>query len=407
MQERDLFVALRDGSQSAALRYLFMAERSATRLDKLKEVEPLPLGTVGVVGGGTMGAGIAAACLLAGLSVVMIERDPDALHAGESRVWATLENSLKRTLISEKKHQDLLEAFSGDTRYESLASADLVIEAVFEDMAVKQTVFAQLDQHTKPTAILASNTSYLDVNQIAQHTTNPTRVIGLHFFSPAHIMKLMELVVTNDADTKTLATGFLLAKKLRKICVPAGVCDGFIGNRLMSAYRRACDEMLEDGAMPNDIDTAMVQFGFPMGVFQMQDLAGLDIAWAMRKRQAEHRDPAERYVRIADRLCELGRFGRKTGRGWYVYDGKQATIDSEVEAIILNESANNAITRRPFTAEQIMNTIVSTMQQEGRQVLDEGIAQSAEAIDVVMVNGYAFPRWRGGPMYMAGLAGRG
>jgi 3-hydroxyacyl-CoA dehydrogenase len=406
-KERELFVSLRDGSQSAALRYLFMAERSATRLPDLKDIAVNTLSSVGIIGGGTMGAGIAAACLLAGFHVTMIERDDESLQAGQQRVKATLENSLHRHLITEQDHSAMLAAFNGDTHYSSLATADLVIEAVFEDMDVKQSVFLALDKHTKPDAILASNTSYLDVNQIAQYVENPARVIGLHFFSPAHIMKLLELVVTDLADPVTLATGFALAKRLRKICVPAGVCDGFIGNRIMSAYRRACDEMLEDGALPKDIDSAMTEFGFPMGIFQMQDLAGLDIAWSMRKRQSATRDPNARYVNIADRLCELGRFGRKTGRGWYVYEGKKATFDKEVEAIIVSESANKNIQRQVFTADEIMNTILATMQDEGKKVLSEGIAKSVEAIDVVMVNGYGFPRWRGGPMFMSNEKGNG
>ena len=406
-KERELFVSLRDGSQSAALRYLFMAERSATRLPELKHIAPNTLTNIGVIGGGTMGAGIAAACLLAGFKVTMIERDVDALQAGQQRVKATLENSLQRLLISEQDHNRMVLAFNGDTNYSSLVTADLVIEAVFEDIDVKQNVFLALDKHTKPEAILASNTSYLDVNQIAQCVDNPARVIGLHFFSPAHIMKLMELVVTKHADPVTLATGFALAKRLRKICVPAGVCDGFIGNRIMSTYRRACDEMLEEGAMPKDIDNAMTEFGFPMGIFQMQDLAGLDIAWAMRQRQSANRNPNDRYVNIADRLCELGRFGRKSGRGWYVYEGTNATFDEEVKAIIVSESANKNIQRQVFQPDRIMNTILTTMQAEGKKVLSEGIAQSAEAIDVVMVNGYGFPRWRGGPMFMANEKGNG
>jgi len=399
-KERELFISLRDGPQSAALRYLFMAERSATRMQELKEVVPASLDEVGVIGGGTMGAGICAACLLAGLQVTLIERDSDTLQAGQQRVSTILQNSQQRNLITQQDHTAMLAAFTGSTNYAALHSADLIIEAVFEDMDVKRSVFLLLDKHSKPEAILASNTSYLDVNQIAQSINNPARLIGLHFFSPAHIMKLLELVVTDQADPVTLATGFALARRLRKVCVPAGVCDGFIGNRIMSAYRRSCDEMLEDGAMPNDIDEAMRQFGFPMGIYQMQDLAGLDIAWAMRKRQALTRNPTERYVNIADRLCELGRLGRKSGRGWYVYEGKKDILDEEVQSIIVSESAKKNIERRDFNAQQIIHRILTAMQTEGKAVLNEGIAQSAEAIDVVMVNGYGFPRWRGGPMFM-------
>jgi len=398
--ERSTFNELKASKQSAALRYLFKAERTATRLDHLKSVEACALNQVGIIGGGTMGMGIAAACLLAGLNVILIERDSEALQAGTDRVEAVLDNSLTRRLISEQQRNTMLANFQGSTEYADLGNADLVIEAVFEDMDVKLNVFAQLDKHTKADAILASNTSYLDVNEIAKSVKNPGRVIGLHFFSPAHIMKLLELIVTEHAEPISLATGFSLAKRLNKICVPAGVCDGFIGNRIMSSYRRVCDEMLEEGALPQDIDAAMIEYGFPMGVFQMQDLAGLDIAYAMRKRQSATRDPESRYVHIADKLCELGRFGRKSGRGWYVYDGKKAHVDDEVTDIILAESKRSGLTRRSFSSEQIMDTILHTMQREGQAVIDEGIAQSAEAVDVVMVNGYSFPRWKGGPMHV-------
>lgn len=398
--ERTLFTSLRDGAQSQALRYLFMAERSATRLDRLKDVKPQSVGTVGVIGGGTMGAGIAAACLLAGLRVTMIERDDAALQSGVDRVSATLDNSLTRKLVTAALHQQMLDSFAHAIDYEALRDADIVIEAVFEDMKVKQSVFKQLDQVTRSDAILASNTSYLDVNELARAVSDPSRVVGLHFFSPAHIMKLLEIVVTDQASDKTLATAFAFGRQLRKITVPAGVCDGFIGNRIMSAYRRACDEMLEDGAMPVQIDDAMRDFGFPMGIFRMQDLAGLDISWAMRKRQAAARDPATRYVHIADRLCEQERFGMKTGRGWYRYEGKKAFPDPEVSELILAESTRKGITRETFDATQIMQRILGVMQAEGRQAVAEGIARSEEAVDVVMTNGYGFPRWRGGPMYM-------
>ncbi|MEO0991033.1 MAG: 3-hydroxyacyl-CoA dehydrogenase family protein, partial [Pseudomonadota bacterium] len=237
---------------------------------------------------------------------------------------------------------------------------------------------------------------------IAAATANPARVIGLHFFSPAHIMKLLEIVVPDSADDTTLATAVAVAKKLRKVPVIAGVCDGFIANRIMSAYRREAEYMIEDGAMPWDVDAAMVDFGLPMGVFQMGDLAGLDISWAMRKRQAAMRDPNLRYVDVGDRLCEMGRFGRKTGRGYYNYDasGKGAPAP-EVEALILAESARKGILRRSMTSADVMARILAAMQAEGRKILEEGIARSADDIDVVMVNAYGFPRWKGGPMFLS------
>lgn len=397
--ERATFLALKDDPQSKALRHIFFAERAAGRLPALKEVPSRACTQIGVIGGGTMGAGIAAACILSGLTVTMIERDEAAITLGTSRVLDILNGSLKRGLISETRHNDLVQAFSGSTDYTALSHADLVIEAVFEDMDVKKQVFAELDRVTRPDAVLATNTSYLDVTQIAQSTQTPSRVIGLHFFSPAHIMKLLELVVPGDAAPDVIATGLTLGRKLRKITVLAGVCDGFIGNRIMSAYRREADYMIEDGALPWDVDAAMRDFGFPMGIYQMQDLAGLDIAWAMRKRQAASRDPAQRYVGIADTLCEAGRFGRKTGKGWYRYDNKFGTPCPEVEAIILASSKESGITRHPIDAKTIMERLLSAMQAEGTRILDEGIAQNAADIDVVLVNGYSFPRWRGGPMY--------
>ncbi|EBA02409.1 Enoyl-CoA hydratase/isomerase:3-hydroxyacyl-CoA dehydrogenase, 3-hydroxyacyl-CoA dehydrogenase, NAD-binding protein [Rhodobacterales bacterium HTCC2150] len=399
--ERKLFVELKSDPQSLALRHIFFAERATSKISAIKGVPAAPVNQIGIIGGGTMGAGIAAACLLAGFDVVMIERNDEALAQGMSRTKATLANSLKRGLITQAKHDRLIAAFTGSISYIALADADLVIEAVFEDMEIKKAVFDALDQACKADAIFATNTSYLDIDEIAQSTINPTRVIGLHFFSPAHIMKLLELVTTKTANPTAIATGVALGKRLGKITVPSGVCDGFIGNRIMSAYRRTCDYLIEDGALPADVDAAMRDFGFPMGIFEMQDLAGLDIAWAMRKRRAATRDPQERYVDIADTLCEMGRFGRKTGSGWYQYENGKATIDPTVTDLILQTSARNGITRASMTADEIMAQILATMRTEAAAILDEGIANSADDIDVVMVNGYGFPRWKGGPLFMA------
>ncbi|MEM9342607.1 MAG: 3-hydroxyacyl-CoA dehydrogenase NAD-binding domain-containing protein [Pseudomonadota bacterium] len=399
--EREAFLTLKSDPQSAALRHIFFAERATAKIERIKDVAPQALTQVGVIGGGTMGAGIAAACLLAGYSVHMIERDAEAVAAGIDRVTGILDGSLKRGLITAEKHQRVVSAFSASDDYAALHEADLIVEAVFEDMDVKKQVFARIEAVAKPDAILATNTSYLDVNEIAATLKAPARAIGLHFFSPAHIMKLLEIVIPDSASDTTLATSIAFAKALRKIPVLAGVCDGFIANRIMSAYRREAEYMIEDGALPWDVDAAMVDFGLPMGIFQMGDLAGLDIAWAMRKRQAATRDPAQRYVDIGDKLCEMGRFGRKTGRGYYLYeDGAKGTPDPEVEALTLAESERKGITRQAMSHDDIMQRILRAMQIEGQKLLDEGIAQSADDIDVVMVNAYGFPRWRGGPMYM-------
>jgi 3-hydroxyacyl-CoA dehydrogenase len=398
--ERALFLRLKDDPQSLALRHIFFAERATGKIPAIADERPPDLKTVGVIGGGTMGAGIAAACLLSGLSVTMIERDADTLSAGRSRVVDILSGSLKRGLISAQSHTAFQAAFRGGTDYATLADADLVIEAVFENLEAKQAVFAALDNSTRPDAILASNTSYLDIAQIAKAVRNPSRVIGLHFFSPAHIMKLLELVIPDGASPRSVAMGVAVGKRLRKITVPAGVCDGFIGNRVMSAYRRRCEYMIEDGALPSDVDTAMRKFGFAMGIFEMQDLAGNDISWAMRKRQASTRDPATRYVDIADKLCELGRFGRKSGRGWYFYQDGKRHDDPDIAALILSESNRKGIVRRHFHEDEIITEILAAMQAEGQKILDEGIAAQSSDIDVVMVNGYGFPRWHGGPMYL-------
>lgn len=400
-KERQRFLRLKEDPQSSALRHMFFAERSVSRIARLKTVAPRPFNQIGLIGGGTMGAGIAATMLLNGLQVTLIERSEDALNAGLKRVSSTLSTSLKRNLISQNQFSEMTAALTGSTQYGALADSDLVIEAVFEDMDVKKEVFSKLDNIVRPTAILATNTSYLDVAEIAASIKDPSRLIGLHFFSPAHIMKLLEIVHHPKLADDVLATGFALAKRLRKIAVPAGVCDGFIGNRIMSTYRRECDYMLEEGALPQEIDTAMRAFGFAMGIYAMQDLAGLDIAWAMRNRQAATRDPDERYVGIADALCEAGRFGRKSAKGWYDYtENKLGLPDPDVTALILSASTEKNINRMGFSAEVIISRILKCMQTEGDRILAEGVALSADAIDVVMVNGYGFPRWRGGPMHM-------
>ncbi len=364
--ERALFLQCLDSPQRAGLIHAFFAERETAKIPELKQARPRRLERVGVIGGGTMGAGIAVALLDAGLPVVMVEQDGAAL---------------------------------GD--------ADLVIEAVFEDMDVKQAVFTQLDRVVRPDAVLATNTSYLDVDRIAQATRDPGRVLGLHFFSPANIMKLLEVVVGRDTAADTVATGFELARRLRKIAVRAGVCDGFIGNRILAVHRQAADMMMEDGASPYDIDAAVRDFGYPMGPYQMVDLAGGDIGWATRKRRAATRDPALRYVQIPDRLCERGWFGQKTGRGFYLYpDGaRHGTPDPEVLAVIDAERQRAGVAPRAFSAEDIQRRYLAAMINEAANVLREGIALRPSDIDMVFLSGYGFPRHRGGPMHYADRVG--
>ncbi len=402
--ERASFLALKSGPQSASLRHVFFAERAAGHIARAKGAKPLPLRHIGIVGGGTMGAGIATACLQSGFSVTMVESDKDALCGGLERIEAAICKAISIGKMSKIKANAAREALRGVTNYANLGDCDLIIEAVFEDMDIKKDVFAKLDAATKSDAVLATNTSYLDVDEIAQAVRDPTRVIGLHFFSPAHVMKMLEVIVAAKASADALATGVSLGRRLKKTIAAAGVCDGFIGNRIMSAYRREADYMIEDGALPHEVDEAMTEYGFPMGIFAMQDLAGLDIAWAMRKRRAGIRPRNERYVEIADRLCEAQRFGRKSGKGWYDYgQNKSGIIDPEVTAIIEAEALRKGITRRPLKKKDIIDRILLTMQNEGLQILDEGIAASAGVIDVVMINGFGFPRWRGGPMFLAGI----
>ena len=400
--ERTAFLRLRDDPQSKALAYVFFAERAAGRLDRLKDVRaPVPE-RIGVVGGGTMGAGIAAACVLAGLRVTLLEQTAEASEAAKGRVMGILQDSLARGVIGADRHAACVAAFTATNDPADLSDAQLVIEAVFEDFDVKKAVLAQLETVTAPDCVLATNTSYLDVSALAATMADPSRLVGLHFFSPAHVMKLLEIVVPDAVSDHALATGAALAKALGKITVFAGVCDGFIANRIMSAYRADCEHMLEEGALPWQIDAAMVAFGFPMGIYQMQDLAGLDIAWAMRKRRAAEGKRPANYVRIPDILCEAGRFGRKAGRGWYDYSSGKPVPDPEVERVILDESARKGIARQDFGAEAIMARILSVMQAEGDAILREGIAARADDIDVVMINAFGFPRWTGGPMYLRG-----
>lgn len=399
-EERLRFLRLAVSDESKALKHIFFAERRAGQSLKAANASSVDLSHVGVIGGGTMGAGIATALLLAGSSVTLVEQNVEAVERARDRVTTTLTQSADRKVITAAAAAQAVQRFCAVTDYDTLKLCPLVIEAVFEDMAVKREVFSRLDATMPETAILATNTSYLDIDQLAASTRHPERILGLHFFSPAHIMKLLEIVRGVKTGTVALATAHELAKRLRKIPVVSGVCDGFIGNRIMAAYRRDCEFMLEEGATPSQIDAAMRNFGFAMGIFEVQDMSGLDIAWAQRKAKAALRPSSERVVYIADRLCEVGRFGRKTGKGWYDYSSGKPVPDDEVLAIILDESKRAGVTRHTFTEADIIDRIIGTIQQEGMAVLHEGIADSADDIDVVMTNGYGFPRHKGGPMHM-------
>ena len=406
-KERALHLTLRNSAESRALRHVFFAERAVSRPAALDGGAPREITRVAVVGGGLMGAGIAAACLNAGLRVDVIERDAEAAGAARDRIAGLIGGALKRGKIDQATHDARLAALATHDSYGAAAPAELAIEAVFEDVAVKQDVFRDLAAVMRHDAILATNTSYLDPREIFAGIANPGRCVGLHFFSPAHVMKLLEVVRLPDTSSDTLATAFALARKLRKVAVLSGICDGFIGNRMLAAYRRAAEYMLADGALPEQVDAAMREYGMAMGPFEAQDLSGLQIAEANRRRQDATRDPAERYVPISDRLCAAGRYGQRSGKGWYAYDEGDRTPrpDPEITALIEAYSREAGISRRAFTREEIQTRLLAVLANEGARIVEEGIAEDDAAVDMVKIHGYGFPRWRGGPMMAAREAG--
>ena len=405
--ERQLFLQCIDSPQRAGLIHAFFAEREVLKVPEVKNVAPRAVASVGVIGGGTMGAGIAVSVLDAGLPVTMIERDDEAVARGRHNVEKVYNGLIAKGRMTEQVKAQVMARFSTSTHYDALAQADLVIEAVFEEMSVKKAVFAELDRVCKPHAVLATNTSYLDINEIAASVSRPQDVIGLHFFSPANIMKLLEIVVPEKVSADVVATAFSLATQLKKVPVRAGVCDGFIGNRILAVYRAAVDHMMEDGCSPYEIDAAMREFGYPMGPFQVSDLAGGDIGWATRKRRAATRDPKARYVQIADRICERGWFGQKTGRGYYLYpEGARTGVpDPEVLQIIDAERVRANIQPHALTPELIVRKYMAAMINEGANVVHQGIALRPLDVDVTFVHGYGFPRHRGGPMKYADMVG--
>lgn len=401
--ERVVFQQLRVSTEAHALRHQFFAERDAVRLPADVRAAPRPLVKVAVIGAGTMGSGIAIAALDAGLSVVLLEQAAEALARGRQRVLDHYSARVAAGKLNASAAAGNESRLTTTTEWADIADADLVIEAVFEDLAVKQSVFAQIDAHARRGAVLATNTSYLDVDAIAAATSRPQDVLGLHFFSPAHVMKLLEVVRGAQTSPEVLATGLALGKLLRKTPVPCGNAFGFIGNRIYNAYRKQCEFMLEDGAWPEDVDNALTAMGFAMGPFAVADLSGLDIAWRMRQAQAATRDARERYVDILDQLCEQGRLGRKTQAGYYTYaEGQQVrTSDATVREIIEQASARRGIVRQPLQASAIQRRALLAMVNEAALLLEEGVAARAGDIDVVLVQGYGFPRWQGGVVFWA------
>lgn len=405
-QERAAFLTLRNSDQARALRHIFFAERAARTPAWLQDTAPKDLSEAVVVGGGNMGAAIAYALLSVGIRVVLVENDEAGVARATGNVERIVTASVKRGLLSENQAEERRSMLRVVSDYAPGRNADLAIEAAFESMEVKKSVFESLQAALPAKAVLATNTSYLDLNEIASVLSDPSRLVGLHFFAPAHIMRLLEIVRGDATSPVALATGFDLAKQVRKIPVLAGVCDGFIGNRILSRYREAADSLLLEGATPWQVDDAMVAFGYAMGPYEAQDLSGLDIACANRKRQAATRDPKRRYVAISDRMVEEGRLGKKAGIGWYRYpDSGDKAVDPLVEDLIREEARLAEIARREFSPDEVRRRLLLAMINEAADVLSEGIAQSAADIDLVMVFGYGFPRWRGGLMHYADQLG--
>ena len=405
--EREAFVALMVSPESRALRHVFAAERSAAKLPDVPQTTPLrTIGKVGVIGAGTMGGGITMNFLNAGIPVVLLETSQLALDKGVATIERNYQSSVNKGKLTQSKLDQRLALLSPTLGYESLRDADLVIEAVFEHIDVKEKVFRTLDEVCKPGAILASNTSYLDLDRIAAFTQRPADVIGLHFFSPAHVMRLLEVVRGARTAPDVLATCMALAKRIKKIAVVSGVCDGFIGNRMLARYGAAANGMINAGASPQQIDAALQKFGLAMGPFRMGDLAGLDIGWATRKRRAAEAG-IDMHPMIADKLCEAGRFGQKTGAGWYRYEaGKRDPIaDPLTDELITQYRQSNHIIPRAVSDEELVERCIYALVNEGARILEEGIAARAGDIDVVYLNGYGFPLHRGGPMFYADSVG--
>ena len=392
--------------EEEAQRYLRVAARLAAEVPGLQGVEPRRFERTAVIGAGTMGAGIAVSLADAGLPVQLLERDAAAADAGLERVTAIYHRQATRGRLTEAQVRERLARIAATADWSVLRNADLVVEAAFEDFAVKAEIFRRLDDLLPAGAVLASNTSYLDLDALAAVTRRAQDVLGLHFFSPANVMKLLEIVRGKRTAPDVLATGLALAAKLGKQPVVAGVCDGFIGNRIYAVYRRHAEYLVEDGASPQEVDDALESYGFAMGIFAVSDMSGLDIAFAMRRRRDATRNTAERYVAIPDRLCELGRLGRKTGAGWYAYDpaGKKQP-DTLTARLIDAERKAKGIVARCFSPAEIQRRLIAVMANEGARELAEGIALRASDIDVAFVNGYGFPAAKGGPMWTADRIG--
>ncbi|MEO1192980.1 MAG: 3-hydroxyacyl-CoA dehydrogenase NAD-binding domain-containing protein [Pseudomonadota bacterium] len=407
-KEREIFEGCMASPQRAALIHAFFGERAVAKIPNLdRNVEPRPLKAAAVIGAGTMGGGIAMCFANAGLPVTLVETTQEALDRGLSRIRGNYEASAKRGRMTAEAVDERMGLIKPALDLAAVGEADIVIEAVFEKMEVKQEIFTKLSKLAKPGAVLASNTSYLDVDQIAGFTDRPADVLGMHFFSPANVMRLLEIVQAEKTAPEVLKTALQVGKLMGKVSVVAKVCDGFIGNRMLKYYQRQINYMLEDGALPQQVDAAITAFGFAMGPFAVGDLAGIDIGYFNRRREDATRDPNERYVDIADKLYELGRLGQKTGAGWYRYEpgNRKPLPDPLVEELVLEASARKGITRREIDDGEIRGRVLCALVNEGAKILEEGIAYRSVDIDQVWIHGYAFPAHQGGPMFWADAQG--
>ncbi|MDQ1921964.1 3-hydroxyacyl-CoA dehydrogenase NAD-binding domain-containing protein [Massilia pseudoviolaceinigra] len=405
--ERERFLHLIQTPESKSLRHAFFAERLASKIPDVPADTPTrEIKQAAIIGAGTMGGGIAMNFVNAGIPVILLETKQEALDKGIATIRKNYENTMKKGKLTPEKFEQRVALISGTLNYADIAQADIVVEAVFEDMGVKESVFRQLDAVMKPGAILASNTSTLDVNKIADFTSRPQDVVGTHFFSPANVMKLLEIVRGAKTGKDVLATTLALSKKLRKTGVVSGVCDGFIGNRMIEQYSRQAGFLLEEGCLPEQVDKAVEKFGFAMGPFRMGDLAGNDIGWYIRKRRYVE-SPEITYSKTADLLCEMGRYGQKTSSGWYDYKAgdRKAYASKDVNDMIVKHSADIGVERRKISDEEIVERLVYSLVNEGALILEEGIAMRASDIDMVYLTGYGFPVFRGGPMFYADTVG--
>ena len=407
-KERATFMELVGNDQAKGLRHAFFSEREVMRVPHLEGVSPRAVKRIGVIGAGTMGAGITISMADAGYSVSVVETSVKAVAAGYDRISSTYARQLKSGRIDKAQHDARMAAIEVTDDFAGLGKCDLIIEAAFEDMAVKKDIFGRLGKIAKAGAVMASNTSYLDINEIGRASGRPADVVGMHFFSPANIMRLVEVVEGASSAKDAVATGVAVSRRAAKVPVVCGVCDGFVGNRILSFYKSIVEFALEDGALPQEVDAALESYGFAMGPFAVADLAGLDIGMLNRKRTNLTRNPNKRYgSTIADRLCEQGRYGQKTGKGYYLYPEGKRTVDPEVTALVEKVSAEKGIKRRHISAGTIQRQVLAAIVNEGAKILAEGIVPRSLDIDIVYLTGYGFPAWRGGPMFAADEKGLG